>query len=214
MHSMKAKMKTAGLFSALALIATGCGLPRMRPASRAESTLRVFVDPDVTISEVADERGRAVLGPFHDALNTVFYEAGFKVVNAASEAHDLTVHVSIGKLGYTTGVPWGYLVALDLSDGNKVHAHASRDSINYVHLEGPDVTTRMTFAARRLVNVFTHDLLLEQYAVQHTAETPAAAPTMPTIPATAPISSASTAPAGAAAPATPADAPPPAGPNP
>ncbi len=209
MHAPKARITTAGLLLALLSTAAGCGLPRMHTASEAEKHLTVFVDPDMTVGKVADERGRQLVAPFRDALNAVFYEAGFQVASTASQPHDLTAHVTLGRIGWTYQ-PWADGVVVELIGAGAAFRPATRESINFVHAEGPDTTTRLVFAARRVVNVFTHDLALEAFAVQHAIAPPPVAVTSATPPA-GPPPAATPAPAAAApapAPAAPAATPP------
>ncbi len=113
--------------------------------------LGIFVDPDVEVGTVQDEKGRELVGLFHDALATALSDAGYHVVAATSSPHELIVHAKLARVGYEYG-SWGDGVAIEVRAGDAVVAHAGRASLNFVHLEGATTSARVTFAARELVN--------------------------------------------------------------
>jgi hypothetical protein len=154
------------LVVALGLAACAPALPPVAPASPAEARLSVFVDPEVSSSRVADEQGREAVALFHDALEGAFKDAGYHVV--ASGPRDLSVHVSVGTIGYNYG-PWADKVRLDVFAGAKPIAAVSRPTLNFMSMEGHTTDARIAFAAHTCVNEITAMPEVEQVA----AATPA-----------------------------------------
>jgi hypothetical protein len=151
------------------------------------ATLSVVVDPDVEIGAVQDERGRAIVTPFHDALVAAMSDAGFHVVPATAP-HDLTVHVKLARIGFNYGA-WGDGVVVQLSGSNQVVTQVTRPSLNFVHLEGADTPARLTFAAHMVVNAFNRDRKVADYAASHPPSV-APAPTSVPLPGASPASAA------------------------
>ncbi len=163
----------AGISGAIGVACAGCfHLPPVVTAPQGEAGLGVFVDPEPTIAHVSDDRGRELIAPFRDVLQASLSEAGYRVVTAPSSAHDVDARMIIDRVGWTYGRPWVNHLVLQLSGSGQPIAQLRRDSLNYVSVEGPDTTTRLTFAARSLVNAMAHDAAVESYA----AHRPVAAP--------------------------------------
>ena len=169
MRTKKATQTLAWLLTALASSTVGCAAapaPALTPASPALARLSVYADPDATVVDVKNERGRELVAPFHDAVAKAMSDAGYHLVDSATAPHDLTVHMRLARVGFNYGT-WADGVVLEVTAGGQAVGQVARKNLNFVHLEGADTPARLTFAAHTLVNSLSHEPSIEQYAENH-----------------------------------------------
>jgi hypothetical protein len=201
MPSMELRIATAALFITFASAGVGCAgkLPPVQGAPSAQPPLSVFVEPDATVTKVMDEKGRDIVPLLREALDAGLTEAGYHVVTEPSGKADLTVHMSLAKVGYTKygTAPriWAGDVVLDVSGAGKPLAQATRATVNWSDYEGKNIAERLHFTARVLVNSISRAAAVAQYAADHPASASA-----PAIVTTAPAAPAAPAPQGATPP--------------
>jgi hypothetical protein len=216
---MELRIPTAALVMALASTALGCAgkLPAVQSAPVAQPPLSVLVEPDATVTTAVDEKGRDIIPLLRDALDAGLTDAGYHVVMEPSGKADLTVHVSLAKVGYTKygTAPrlWAGGVVLDVSGAGKPLTQATRETVNWSDYEGANIAERLHFTARVLVNSISAADSVMRYAADHPAAASAPAAVAVTMGVATPVAitaAASTpAPAATADPAaTPAPAPP------
>jgi hypothetical protein len=137
--------------------------PPVTPASAAEAKLTVFVDPDVEVGVVQDEKGRELLPEWCEALAAALNDAGYHVVASSTAPHDLTFHTKVARVGFNY-VRWADGVVVEVKAPDQTVTQATRKALNFVHIEGKDTAARLTFAARSLVNALGPDARLEDFA--------------------------------------------------
>jgi hypothetical protein len=200
---------TAGLLPSLTAVglavgALGCTrVPlAVQPASPAVAAMRVYVEPDAMIGKVLQERGREVIPRFREALDAALVAAGYHVLDTADTPHDLTIRMSIARVGFAYR-PWAEGVLLEVTGGGRVLAQASRPTLNWMSAEGRTTPERLVFAAHTFVNQIDEDPALAQFAASAPPLQPvhAAAPVAPTPPPAAAAPLAAPAPAASPTPA-------------
>jgi hypothetical protein len=202
MPSVNVRSTTAGLLIALAASAIGCArLPPVQPAPVAQAPLGVFVDPNVSVEIVQDERGKDLVPLLRDAFAKELVDAGYHVVTDGPA--DVTLHVDLAKVGYakygTGSQPWVQGITLNVSGGGQLLAHVDRATVNWSDYEGANTAERIKFTARVLVNAMSRNKRVVRYAEMHpaaapvvTSGTPAPSSPAPTSASPAPAASVTT----------------------